>query len=154
EYFYGFIGGETNQYYPDLVEGTVVVEPDRTPAEGYHLMPDLADHMIDWIRQEQALTPDRPFFAYFAPGATHAPHHVPADWADKYKGGFDQGGDALRQVTFARQKQVGVIPADAELTARHAEIPAYVDMDPELKPVLARQMEVYAGFLEYADHHV
>jgi arylsulfatase len=154
EYFYGFIGGETHQYYPDLVEGTTPVDPPATPDQGYHLMPDLADHAIDWIRQQQALTPDRPFFAYFAPGATHAPHHVPAEWADKYKGRFDEGWDALRQETFARQKELGIIPPDCDLTERHAEIPAYVDMDPDLKPVLERQMEVYAGFLEYADHHV
>jgi arylsulfatase len=154
EYFYGFIGGETNQYYPDLVENTTPVEQPHTPQEGYHLMPDLTDRAIRWVRQEQALTPDRPFFAYFAPGATHAPHQVPAEWADKYKGRFDPGWDALREETFARQKQLGVIPAESALTARHAEIPGYADMDETLKPVLARQMEIYAGFLEYADHHV
>ncbi len=98
--------------------------------------------------------PDRPFFAYFAPGATHAPHHVPAEWSAKYKGKFDQGWDRLREETFARQKALGVIPANAELTARHDEIPAWDDMPDELKPVLARQMEIYAGFLEHTDHHV
>ncbi|HKE66514.1 MAG TPA: arylsulfatase [Micromonosporaceae bacterium] len=154
EYFYGFIGGETNQYYPDLVENTTPVEPDRSPEEGYHLMPDLADHMIRWIRQQKALTPDRPFFAYFAPGATHAPHHVPPEWADRYKGRFDKGWDVLREETFGRQKQMGSVPTDCDLTARHDEIPAWDDMDDELKPVLLRQMEIYAGFLEYADHHV
>ena len=98
--------------------------------------------------------PDKPFFIYFAPGATHAPHHVPKEWADKYKGKFDEGWDVLRERTFARQKELGVIPADAELPARHAEIPAWDDMAEELKPVLAREMEVYAGFLEHTDHHV
>ena len=98
--------------------------------------------------------PDKPFFVYFAPGATHAPHHVPKEWADKYQGEFDDGWDVQRERTFARQKELGVIPADAELTARHAEIPAWDDMPDELKPVLARQMEVYAGFLEHTDHHV
>ena len=98
--------------------------------------------------------PDRPFFIYFAPGATHAPHHVPKEWADRYQGEFDDGWDALRESTFARQKELGVIPEDAELTARHEEIPAWDDMPEELKPVLARQMEVYAGFLEHTDHHV
>ena len=98
--------------------------------------------------------PDRPFFIYFAPGATHAPHHVPKEWADRYQGEFDDGWDALRESTFARQKELGVIPEDAELTARHDEIPAWDDMPEELKPVLARQMEVYAGFLEHTDHHV
>ena len=98
--------------------------------------------------------PDKPFFVYFAPGATHAPHHVPKEWADKYAGQFDDGWDVQRERTFARQKELGVIPADAELTARHDEIPAWDDMPDELKPVLARQMEVYAGFLEHTDHHV
>ena len=98
--------------------------------------------------------PDKPFFAYFAPGATHAPHHVPKEWVDKYKGRFDAGWDALREEIFTRQKELGVIPPDAELTERHAEIPAWEDMPEDLKPVLIRQMEVYAGFLEYADHHV
>ena len=98
--------------------------------------------------------PDKPFFAYFAPGATHAPHHVPKEWADKYKGRFDAGWDALREEIFARQKELGVIPPDAELTPRHDEIPAWEDMPEELKPVLRRQMEVYAGFLEFTDHHV
>ncbi|GGJ78973.1 hypothetical protein GCM10010123_06110 [Pilimelia anulata] len=125
EYFYGFLGGETNQYYPDLVEGTAPIEPDRGPADGYHLMPDLADRMIDWIRQGRSLTPDRPFFAYFAPGATHAPHHVPREWADRYKGKFDGGWDRLREETFARQKRLGVVPPDATLTPRHDEIPAW-----------------------------
>jgi arylsulfatase len=154
EYFYGFIAGETNQYAPALYKGTTPVEPDRTPEEGYHLTEDLADHAIDWMRQQKALMPDKPFFAYFAPGATHAPHHVPTEWSDKYKGAFDDGWDALRERTFARQKELGVIPADAELTARPDEIPAWDDMPDELKPVLARQMEVYAGFMEHSDHHV
>jgi arylsulfatase A-like enzyme len=98
--------------------------------------------------------PDKPFFAYFAPGATHAPHHVPPEWADKYKGEFDDGWDALRERTFAKQKELGVIPADAELTARHKEIDAWDDMPEDLKPVLRRQMEIYAGFLEFTDHHI
>ena len=98
--------------------------------------------------------PDKPFFMYYAPGATHAPHHVPEEWSDQYRGRFDAGWDVLREETFARQKELGVIPADAELTARHDEIPAYDDMPEELKPVLARQMEVYAGFLEHTDHHI
>ena len=154
EYFYGFIGGEANQWYPALYEGTIPVEPDRTPDEGYHLTEDIADKAITWVRQQKALQPDKPFFVYFAPGATHAPHHVPAEWSDKYKGAFDDGWDALRERIFARQKELGVIPEDAELTARPDEIPAWDDMPEELKPVLARQMEVYAGFLEHTDHHV
>ena len=154
EYFYGFIGGETNQYAPALYSGTTPVEPDRTPEEGYHLTEDLADHAIDWIRQQKALMPDKPFFMYFAPGATHAPHHVAPEWSAKYKGAFDKGWDVVREETLQRQKARGVVPADAELTARPAEIPSWDDMPEALKPVLARQMEVYAGFMEHTDHHV
>ena len=154
EYFYGFIGGETNQYYPAIYEGTTPVEPEKTPEEGYHFTEDMTDKAIKWVRQQKALMPDKPFFMYFAPGATHAPHHVPTEWSDKYKGRFDEGWDALREEILARQKELGVVPADAELTARHEEIPAWDDMPDELKPVLARQMEVYAGFLEHTDHHI
>jgi arylsulfatase len=154
EYFYGFIGGEANQYYPGLYEGTTAVEPPKTPEEGYTLTEDLADHGVRWIRQQKALMPDKPFFMYFAPGATHAPHHVPARWSDKYKGKFDGGWDKLREDTFARQKKLGVIPQDAQLTKRHDEIPAWDAMPSDLKPVLARQMEIYAGFLEQTDHEL
>ena len=154
EYFYGFIGGGTNQWYPGLYEGTSPVEPNKTPQEGYHLTEDLADRTIAWIRQQKTLAADKPFFAYFAPGATHAPHHAPKEWIDRYRGQFDGGWDALRDATFARQKSLGVIPADAELTERPAEIPAWDDIDDDLKPVLARQMEVYAGFLSHTDHQV
>jgi arylsulfatase A-like enzyme len=154
EHFYGFIGGETNQYFPALTEGTHPVEPDRTPEEGYHLTEDLADRAIAWVRQQKAMMPDKPFFVYFAPGATHAPHHVPAEWSAKYRGKFDQGWDRLREETFARQKHLGVVPPDVELTQRHAEIPAWDEMPDELKPVLAREMEIYAGFLEHTDFHV
>ncbi|MFF2622959.1 arylsulfatase [Oerskovia jenensis] len=154
ETFYGFIGGENNQWDPALYDGTTPVEPPATPEEGYHLTEDLADRAIGWIRTQKALMPDKPFFAYLAPGATHAPHHVPKEWADRYAGEFDDGWDALRERSFARQKELGVVPAEAELTRRHEEIPAWDDMPAELKPVLARQMEVYAGFLEHTDHHV
>ncbi|MFZ0014366.1 MAG: arylsulfatase [Acidimicrobiia bacterium] len=154
EYFYGFIGGENNQWDPALYEGTTPVEPPATPEEGYHLTEDLADKAIAWIHQQKALMGDKPFFAYFAPGATHAPHHVPKEWADKYKGQFDDGWDALREKIFARQKEMGVIAPDAELTERNALITQWDEMDDELKPVLARQMEVYAGFLEHTDHHI
>jgi arylsulfatase A-like enzyme len=154
EYFYGFIGGEANQWYPTLYDGTTPVEPKKTPEEGYHFMEDMTDKAMGWISQQKALAADKPFFAYFAPGATHAPHHVPKEWADKYKGKFDQGWDKLREKTFARQKELGVIPANCELTARHKEIPSWDDMPEALKPVLRRQMEVYAGFMEYTDYHV
>ncbi|HTI76851.1 MAG TPA: arylsulfatase [Mycobacterium sp.] len=154
EHFYGFVGGEANQYYPGLFEGTTPVEPEKSPEEGYTLTEDLADRAITWVRQQKALAPDKPFFMYFAPGATHAPHHVPKEWSDKYKGKFDDGWDVLRENMLAKQKALGVIPEDAELTARHAEIPAWDDMPGELHPVLARQMEIYAGFLEQTDHEV
>jgi arylsulfatase len=154
EYFYGFLGGETNQWYPAIYEGTTPVEPEKTPAEGYHFTEDMTNKAIKWVRQQKALMQDKPFFMYFAPGACHAPHHVPKEWADKYKGQFDDGWDALRQRTFARQKELRVIPPEAELTARPAEIPAWEDMPESLKPILRRQMEVYAGFLEHTDHHV
>lgn len=154
EHFYGFIGGENNQFYPELYAGTTPIEPERTPEEGYHLTEDLADKAIGYIRQQKALAPDKPFFVYFAPGATHAPHHVPKDWIAKYKGKFDQGWDTLREETFARQKSLGVIPPECELTRRPDEIPAWDKMDAKLRPVLAREMEIYAAFLEHADHHV
>jgi arylsulfatase len=154
EYFYGFIGGETNEWYPSLYEGTTPVRLERTPEQGYHFLEDMTDKALAWIGQQKALAPDKPFFVYFAPGATHAPHHVPVLWADKYEGKFDAGWDVLREQTFARQMELGVIPADSQLTARHAEIPPWDEMPEELKPVLRRQMEVYAGFLEYTDHHI
>jgi arylsulfatase A-like enzyme len=154
EHFYGFVGGESNQYAPALYNGTTPIEPDRSPDEGYHFTEDMTDRAIDWVRQQKALMPDKPFFAYFAPGATHAPHHVPNEWSNKYDGRFDNGWDVLREETFVRQKELGVIPPEAELTDRPEEIPAWDDMPDDLKPVLARQMEVYAGFLEHVDHHI
>ena len=154
EYFYGFVGGETNQYYPALYEGTTPVEPPKTPAEGYHFTEDMTDKAISWVRQQKALMADKPFFMYYAPGATHAPHQAPPEWIERYRGRFDGGWDALREETFARQKELGVIPADADLTARHEEIPAWDDVADELKPVLARQMECFAGFLEHTDFHI
>jgi arylsulfatase len=154
EYFYGFIGGETNQYYPAIYEGTNPIEPERTPEEGYHFTEDMTDKAIAWVRQQKALMPDKPFFVYYAPGATHAPHHVAPEWSAKYKGRFDQGWDALREEIFSRQKELGVVPPDCELTPRHEEIPAWDDVADDLKPILARQMEVYAGFLEHTDHHI
>ena len=154
EHFYGFLGGETNQYAPGLVPEHDARRARPHARGGYHLTEDITDHAISWVQQQKALMPDKPFFAYFAPGATHAPHHVPTTWSDKYRGRFDQGWDALREETFARQKEQGVVPESAELTARHDEIPGWDEMSDDIKPVLARQMEVYAGFLEHTDHHV
>ncbi|HEY5416044.1 MAG TPA: sulfatase-like hydrolase/transferase, partial [Gemmatimonadaceae bacterium] len=133
ERFYGFIGGENNQYYPSLYDGTTPIEPERTGDEGYHLMEDLADKAIDYIRQQKSIAPDKPFFIYFAPGACHAPHHVPKDWVAKYKGRFDTGWDALREETFERQKKLGVIPKDCELTKRPDEIPAWDKTEQRLR---------------------
>ncbi len=154
EYFYGFVGGEANQWYPALFENTTPVDPDKTPEEGYHLLDDMTEKAINWIHQQKSLANDKPFFIYYAPGATHAPHHVPKEWADKYKGKFDGGWDKLREETIARQKAMGVIPANADLTARHAEIPSWDDSPEEFKATLRREMEVYAGFMEYTDYHV
>jgi arylsulfatase A-like enzyme len=154
EYFYGFIGGETNQYYPAIFEGTTPIETTKTPEDGYHFTTDMTEKAVKWVRQQKSLMADKPFFMYFAPGATHAPHHVPAEWSDKYKGKFDQGWDKLREEIFARQKQLGVIPEDCQLTARNSEIPAWETITPKMKPVLARQMEIYAGFLEHTDYHI
>ena len=145
EYFYGFIGGETNQWYPAIYEGTTPIEPEKTPEQGYHFTEDMTNKAIKWTRQQKALMPDKPFFMYFAPGACHAPHHVPKEWIDKYKGKFDQGWDKLREEIFARQKKLGVIPADAELTTRPAEIPAWDETPENMRPIFAREMEVYAG---------
>jgi arylsulfatase len=154
EHFYGFIGGENNQWYPALYDDTTPVEPEKTPEEGYHLTEDLADKAIAYIRQQKAFAPDKPFFVYFAPGATHAPHHVPKEWIARYKGKFDQGWDKVREETFARQKKLGVIPPECELTKRSEGIPAWEEMEARMRPVLTRQMEIYAAFLEHADHHV
>lgn len=152
EKFYGFIAGETNQWVPELYDGLTPVELPQDP--NYHLTEDLAEKAIDWISSQRSLTPDKPFFCYFAPGATHAPFHVPQEWIDKYKGKFDQGWDKLREETIERQKALGVIPPEAQLTERHDIIPAWDDMPDELKPVLIREMEAYAGFLEHTDHQV
>ena len=154
EHFFGFIGGDTNQYYPSLYDGTTPVEPHCTPEEGYHLMKDLADKTIGWIRQQKSIAPNKPFFVYFAPGATHAPHHVPEPWIDNYKGRFDKGWDALREETFDRQKKLGVIPANCEITERPSEIPAWNKTDAQLRGALARELEIYAAYLEFADHHI
>jgi arylsulfatase A-like enzyme len=154
EHFYGFVGAETNQWYPALYDGITPVEPSKTPEEGYHFTEDLTDHAITWVQRQKSLMPDKPFFMYFAPGATHAPHHVAPEWSAKYKGMFDAGWDVLRDETLARQKDQGVVPPDTELSARPEQIGAWADVADDLKPVLARQMEIYAGFMEHTDHHI
>ena len=115
EHFYGFVGAESNQWYPALYDGITPVEPAKTPEEGYHFTEDMTDHAVKWVRQQKALMPNKPFFMYYAPGATHAPHHVAPEWSDKYRGAFDAGWDVLRQQTLDRQKALGVVPADTEL---------------------------------------
>ncbi|MFQ4135952.1 arylsulfatase [Nodosilinea sp. PGN35] len=154
DYFYGFIGGETDQWYPTLYENQTLVETLPLPEEGYNLTHDLADKTIAWIDQVKTTAPDRPFFAYFAPGAVHAPHQPPAEYVAKYKGQFDQGWDKLREETYARQKTLGVIPASAQLTPRPASMPAWDSFSPDDQKILARQMETYAGFLDYTDAEI
>jgi arylsulfatase A-like enzyme len=152
EKFYGFIGGETNQWAPAVFDGSVRIEHKQTP--DYHFTVDMTDQAINWVSAQQALTPDKPFYMYFAPGATHAPHHVPKEWIAKYKGQFSSGWDKLREETLARQKKLGVVPADAKLTPRPKEIPAWDDMSADQKRLFERQMETFAGFAEHTDHEV
>lgn len=152
EKFYGFIGGETNQWAPAIYDGVTRVEHRKTP--DYHFTTDMADQAIRWVSAQQSLTPDKPFYLYFAPGATHAPHHAPKEWIAKYKGEFAGGWDKLREETFARQKKLGVIPAGTQLTPRPAEIPAWDGMSADQKRLFERQMETFAGFGEHTDNEV
>jgi arylsulfatase len=150
--FYGFIGGEANQWAPGLYEDMTRVELPHDPK--YHLMTDLANQAIKWISFQKALTPDKPFFTYFAPGATHAPHHVPKEWIAKYKGQFDQGWDKVREETLARQKQLGVVPQDTKLAPKPEAIKDWDKLSDDERKLFARQMEVFAGFGEYADFEI
>ena len=154
EHFYGFIGGETNQYAPAIYRDTVPIEQPKTAEEGYHFTEDMTDQAIDWIKPAEGADAGQALLRLLRAGRDPCPAPRAREWSDKYKGAFDDGWDALRERTFARQKELGVIPSDAELTERPAEIPAWDEMPDDLKPVLARQMEVYAGFLEHTDHHV
>jgi arylsulfatase len=151
EKFYGFLAAENNQWMPTLIDGTTPIEPPDDP--NYHLTPDLVDHAVAWIQSQQALTPDKPFFVYLSFGATHAPHHAPPEWIEKYSGKFDQGWDKVREETLARQKTLGVVAPDTQLTARPAEVKAWDDMNDDEKLVAARLMETYAGFAEHTDYH-
>jgi len=154
ERFYGFLGGDTHQYYPDLVYDNHQVEPPKSPEEGYHLTEDLADKAIQFIGDAKQVAPDKPFYLHFCPGATHAPHHVPKEWADKYKGMFDDGWDAYREKVFARQKELGIVPANAELSRHDPDVPGWDALSPEQKQLYARMMEVFAGFLSHTDYHI
>jgi arylsulfatase A-like enzyme len=152
EHFYGFLAGETSQWEPRLVENTTAIEPPHD--KSYHLTEDMADKGITWLKKHRAFAPDKPFFMYWAPGGVHGPHHVTQDWADKYKGKFDQGWDRLREEIFARQKKLGWIPSDTELTARDKTMPAWADIPESERAFQTRLMEIYAGFVEHTDAQV
>ncbi len=149
--FYGFIGGEANQWAPAIYDGMSQIEPPNKP--DYHFLTDMTDKAIDWAMAVKSLTPEKPFFIYYAPGATHAPHHVPKDWIAKYKGRFDQGWDRLREETLARQKRLGVVPPETQLAPKPAAIKDWDTLNTDEKKLFARQMEVFAGYGEFADHH-
>ena len=149
DYWYGFHGGEASQWNTPLYENTTPIEKPHAPA--WHFSEAIAQRAISWIGQQKAAAPDRPFFIYLAPGAAHAPHHVAREWADKYKGAFDHGWDRQREITFENQKRLGVIPEDAKLTPRPAQLPAWEGCSADEQRLYARMQEVFAGFLEHVD---
>lgn len=153
EYFYGFIGGDANQWAPALTENIKPIEPPHDDPN-YHLDVDLADQCIARIRMLTAMAPDKPWVQYYVPGTAHAPHHAPKEWIDKFKGQFDQGWDKVREETLARQIKMGIVPPDTKLTERSPGIPAWDSATPEQKKVYARMMEVYAASLAHADHQM
>jgi arylsulfatase A-like enzyme len=150
EKFYGFIGGETNQWAPLVYDGITIVETPEDP--NYHFTTDMTNQAISWVRFQQALAPDKPFFMYYAPGATHAPHHVPKAWIEKYKGKFNQGWDKLRDETLERQKKLGIVPENTKLAPKPADIKDWDKLSADEKKLFTRQMEVYAGFAEQTDY--
>lgn len=154
DYFYGFLSGDTNQWAPALYENTRAIEANSAGDPDYILDRDLADRAIGWMREQTANAPGKPQFLYFAPGTSHAPHHAPKDWIEKFRGRFDRGWDAIREETLANQKKMGAVPPDTRLSARPAEVPAWSSLTPLQQKVFARQMEVYAGALAYADHQI
>ena len=154
EHFYGFNQAADSQYYPRIFNDTTPVEPSTTPQEGYHFTTDITDNAIRWLHQHDAVANDKPFFIYYATGATHTPHHVDKKWVEKYKGKFDQGWDAIRRETFERQKKLGLIPANAEFTERPESLPSWASLTAQQKKLLAHEAEVYAGFLEQTDYEV
>jgi arylsulfatase len=153
EKFYGFIGGETNQWHPMVYDGTTRVYP-KVNDPGYHFTSDMTNQAIGWINTQKSLAPEKPFFVYFATGATHAPHHAPKEYVDKYKGKFSQGWDAVRQETLARQKALGIVPAETELAPKPEAIKDWDKLTADEKRLFERQMEVFAGFAEHTDHEV
>lgn len=154
EYFYGFFGGDTSQWEPQLVRGTIPVEPPKTPEQGYNLNVDLVDDAIGWINRQRSVSPDKPFFVYMAPGAVHAPLHVNQEWIDKFKGKFNQGWDKVREETIARQKKMGIIPKNTDLTPRPTSIQAWESLSPDEKRLFAKHQEVFAGFVAQTDHEM
>ncbi len=154
ERYYGFLGGDVHQYYPELVRDNTQVEPEKTPEEGYHLTIDLVEKAKAMIADAKQVAPNKPFFMYFCTGAQHAPHHVPREWADKYKGQFDDGWDAYRQKVFARQKKLGIIPADTVLSRHDPDVQDWDALSADERRLYARMMEVFAGFLEHTDHYI
>lgn len=154
EYFYGFNQGETHQYYPVLYRNTTRVPQPKSPEQGYHFTEDMTDDAISWIRNVRAANPDKPWFTYFSTSGVHAPHHAPKEWRDRFKGQFDHGWDKQRELTFAKQLELGVIPKGTKLTPRPKEIPAWEDQSPEARTVYSRLMENYAAFMSYTDHEV
>jgi arylsulfatase len=154
ERFYGFLGGDTSQWYPDLVYDNHQVEPPGTPEEGYHLTEDLIDRSIEFITDTQQVDPDKPFYLHLCFGAAHAPHHVSKEWADRYAGQFDDGWDAYRERVFARQKELGIVPADAELSRHDPDVPEWSSLPAPARKLFSRMMEVFAGFLSHTDHHL
>jgi arylsulfatase len=154
ERFYGFLGGDTSQWYPELTYDNHQVEPPRTPEQGYHLTEDLVDKAVEFIADAKQVAPHKPFYLHFCTGAMHAPHHVAKQWADRYAGQFDDGWDAYRERVLARQKELGVMPADAELSRHDPDVPDWDSLPPGARKLAARMMEVYAGFLSHTDHHI
>ena len=153
ERYYGFLGGETNQWYPDLTQDNASVRQPRQPEEGYHLSEDLADQAIKQMLDAHVNAPEKPFFMYYATGAAHAPHHAPKEWADRYKGKFDMGWDRYREIVFQRQKDLGLLAADAQLSPRDPDVPEWDSLSDDQRRLYTRMMEVFAGFLSHADHH-
>jgi arylsulfatase len=153
EYFYGFLGGAASQYEPQMVRNTTQLDPHEAHQKGYHLTEDLADDAIRWLREQRAYAPDKPFLMYWAPGASHGPHHVTPEWADKYKGKFDDGWDKYRERVWKRAKEKGWIPETTKLTPRPASLPSWDSIPDSEKPFQRRLMEVFAGFTEHADHN-
>jgi arylsulfatase len=152
EKFYGFIGGETNQYAPTIYDGITQVEPPDDP--DYHFTVDMTDQAISWLSYQNTLNPDKPFMMYYAPGATHAPHHVPKEYADRFKGQFAQGWDKLREETLARQIALGVVPQGTKLAPKPADIKDWETLSADEKKLFTRQMEVYAGFAAHTDEQI